>query len=157
MANMGAFHSGGTLGVGGGLILPVTLGIAFLQALIDSLTDGEIRVHLFVGATVPTPATVLADFVEADFTGYAAVDVVPTAPAENPEGWAQIDFPTAHFEASGGATPNTVTGFYLTDNTDALYLGGQRFDNSFIFDETGDYFDVDGSLQLLDASQVPAP
>lgn len=157
MPNMGSFHSGGSLGVAGGLILPVTLGLAYLEALIDSLPGGNVRVHLFVGATVPTPATVVADFVEADFDGYAAVDLVPTSPAVNPDGWAQADIPTAHFEASGGTTPNTVTGFYLTDTTDAVYLGGERFDNSFVFDETGDYFDLDTSLQLLDATQLPPP
>lgn len=157
MAQMGSFHSGGTLGVAGGLILPVTLGLAYLQALIDSLTDGEVRVHLFVGATIPTPNSDVGDFVEADFDGYAPLDLVPTAPAENPSGWAQADIPTAHFEASGGTTPNTVTGYYLTDNTDAIFLGAERFPDSFVFDEAGDYFDLDTSLQLLDASQIPPP
>lgn len=157
MPNMSSFHSGGPLGVAGGLVLPVTLGLAYLQALVDALTDGEVEVHLFVGATVPTPATVLGDYVEADFDGYAPIDLVPTTPAVNPEGWAQMDVPTAHFVATGGTTPNTVTGYYLTDNTNTIYLGGERFPNSFVVDETGDYIDLDTSFQLLDATQIPPP
>jgi len=150
MPQMLSFHAGR-------LVIPATQQIYLLQAMLDALPDGEARVHLFVGGTEPGVDSDVADFVEADFDGYAPIDQIPTPPAINPEGWAQSDVPTSTFTASGGTTPNLVTGFYVTDNTDAVYLGGGRFPAGLQIDEAGDYLTVDFSFQLPDPSQVLAP
>lgn len=155
MPSMLSFHSGGSQGVGAPAVMPTSLQIQYLQALVDALPDGEVNVHLFTGDTVPAVGTVLADFTEASFDGYAAVAVALTTPAVNPEGWAQADVPTAHFGCTGTGTPELVTGYYLTDNTDTNYIQGERFPAGVMMDENGDYIDVDTSLQLLDSSQVP--
>jgi len=156
LPQMFSFHSGGGDAVGGPMVTPQSAMLEYLQALIDSLPDGEVQVHLFTGDTDPGILTELADYAEADFDGYAAIDVVLTPPAVNPDGIGQADFPTAHFLASGATTPNLVTGFFLTANTGARYLGGQRFPAGVMIDEAGDYIDVDGSLQMMAASQVPS-
>lgn len=137
-----------------GAVTPTVAQITILQALIDALTTSEVRVHLYQTDTPPVVSSVLGDFTEADFDSYAPIDLVPNAPAINPEGWAQADLPQAHFESAGAVTPNVIYGYYLTDNTDALLLKAEQFDAPVTINEVGDYIDIQTNLQISDASQV---
>jgi len=108
------------------------------------------KMALFKNDIVPTPSNVLADFTEADFTGYAqqspvfgAVVIdengIPVAPA------------SSTFTASGSAITNTVYGMYLLDSTGAL-VGAARFDSPRGFANLGDFEIVTLLFGLTDAT-----
>jgi len=96
-------------------------------------TPNFAKLHLFKNDFVPTRASVLADFTEADFDGYAAVDL-PVASS----------FPAIQLDALGNLTqviPGTYTftgddpqtaaqsvyGYYVTDQAGAVLVGFHRF------------------------------
>lgn len=88
-------------------------------------------VHLFVNDFSPGKGSVLADFVEAGFNGYAGI-VLPAA------GWTaaylnalnDAERSTAAqvaFTASGVAIQESVRGYYLTNDPATVFLWGERF------------------------------
>jgi len=155
MAQLSQICAGGIVEVLG-VMVPVSSQLAILDAIIASLPGpGTVTVHLYANDVTPTPATVLADLTEANFTGYADVDVTPNAAGENPDGWGQVDIPEAHFEATGAAIPNNVFGYYLTDTTNLVLLAAGHFDVPVVFDETGDALNLVSNLQLRSDTQAP--
>jgi len=103
-----------------------------LEALIDSLPNGEVRVKLFAADIQPLNDITLAelDAAEADFGAYAAVDVVPGTVGEDSDHNAIAVLPAASFTADDDADPNQIYGYYLTTNDDASLLGAGRFDDA---------------------------
>jgi hypothetical protein len=76
------------------------------------------KLKLFVNALTVTPATPFASFVEASFTGYAAVDLAGqfTGPTKIQDGQFQITTPFYTFSCTGGAG-QTVYGWWIDDGT----------------------------------------
>jgi hypothetical protein len=74
-------------------------------------------VHLFKNNFTPDPGSVLADFTEATFTGYAAVQSIAKfgTPYKVIDGEYQTDSSAFNFACSGGSS-QTVYGWYLTWN-----------------------------------------
>ena len=92
-----------------------------------------VHVHLAKAPFTPAGTRVVADFVEADFAGYAPLDA-GVGPQQNfidpsngnrtvqlvepPGGW--------HWQASGvGNLPQTIYGYYVSDNADAVLFGSK--------------------------------
>jgi len=122
-----------------------------LEALIDSLPNGNVRVKLFAQDIVPLNDVTLAelDAAEADFTSYAAEDVVPAAVGTDGDGNAVALLPQAAFAAADDAAPNQVYGYYLTTDDDASLLGAGRFENAPIgILDNGDSITVTAALKV---------
>jgi hypothetical protein len=91
------------------------------------LIPGVVKVHLFQNDFNPTDQSLLTDFTEATYDGYAATSIsFPTGPFRRPDG---------SFAVAGGAggtmtgstTPNTIFGYYLTDFTGTQLIASRRF------------------------------
>lgn len=87
------------------------------------------KVHLFKNNATISHSTVLTDLTEANFSGYAAVNLSGGAVAASLDasGRAVISWDTVSWTKSG-ATGNTIYGYYLTDNADLL-SGVEKWDN----------------------------
>lgn len=108
------------------LVIPKS---ALLLFLADTVA-GELAaavVHLYKNDLVPTPNTILADLISADYSGYAT-KVLGTAgaPIINSDGAAQVVYPSQQWQHSSGATANTIYGAYVLDAGGAL-LYVERF------------------------------
>jgi len=82
------------------------------------------RIRLFKNNLTIDQNTVLADFTEADFSGYAEVSRNTwTTPATDSDGNAYTQCASAVFQHNGGVTANTIYGWYLIDGNGDLVLG----------------------------------
>lgn len=75
--------------------------------------------RLFKNNITPTPANLLADFVESTYLSYAGISLSGafTTPIKVIDGEYQTSAPTFTFSASAGATPENAYGFYIDDGT----------------------------------------
>lgn len=92
--------------------------IVALRHLLDItgslLAAGTTTIKLFQNDVEPTPDMVFADFTEADYTGYADIDVVAVPVAwDEANGDAALSFEGCHFQPTGSATTNTIYGYYM--------------------------------------------
>lgn len=83
---------------------------------------------LFQNNIVPSLNTHLADFVEADFTGYASVNVDTwSSPYLTPEGTWEISTPALIvFNQTDTIVTNTIYGYWM-ENSDGGLLMAERF------------------------------
>ena len=90
-----------------------------LITLIQSIITGMLttsKVHLYKAiVNPPGPNTVIGDFTEADFVGYAAKTAAFGAPYINAAGQAVTDSPLLTWIPTAATTPNTILGYYVTD------------------------------------------
>jgi len=104
-------------------------------------------VNLYTGATVPTGDSVVADYTDATFNGYAAASIAPLGPVNlTPEVVGLIDS-VLFIATTGGVIADTVTGYYLSDGATAYY-GGERFAAPVNFADVGDFLSLDCILPL---------
>lgn len=100
----------------------------FLKAAYDwqeTTLAGHWHVHLFANAHTVTDASVIGDFTESSFVGYAAAAPTWSTPA-NVAGVPTSTSATVTFTQTS-AWPSTSYGVYVTDSTNALLLGAANF------------------------------
>jgi hypothetical protein len=114
-----------------------------LWTLITRYASPELHYRLFVNNLLPTLDTVLADLVEATFTGYAMVVVFPGSFAAGSilSHQASLIAPAIGFP-NNDATPQSAYGYYITDETDTVLLGVALFDGAPLTKNPGDGFVV---------------
>lgn len=104
--------------------MPLVIPTDSLVVAIQGVSDGQLgggSIRLFTNDFVPGPNTVLADITEATFSGYAAVVTANWGqPFLNPQGFVEVDAPSAQFNHNGGAIVESVFGYYVTDAGGAL-------------------------------------
>lgn len=123
------------------VLYPNVSSIAIINLLRTDLID--CLVQLYKNDVVPTPGVILADLTEADFSGYAEIEVAALLAAYlDPEGGASAQIPTVQFQHNGGATANTVYGFMVTTAGGALRLVGY-FDAPIPMVASGDAIPLD--------------
>ncbi len=116
-----------------------------LQNLLAVITDrwlpfGTLKVHLFTNNIVPTPANVLADFVEptgVNLPGYAPIPIAQVGtPFIDLAGHAVQFWTDAVFQPSASPpAPLTIYGYFVVDHNGAgptVLLWSVRFDNPVI-------------------------
>lgn len=82
---------------------------------------GAMKVHLYQNNANPNTNQELADFHEADFTGYTSKTITAFgAPFVNDSGLAEIVGSNCQFQPSASGTPQAIYGYYVTDHLDAL-------------------------------------
>lgn len=84
------------------------------------------RIRLYKSNTDPVHTTVMSDFTECNYSGYASITLTAPSVAATPDGsgriiitWAQVTF------VKSGATGNDVYGYYV-DQGSSLLLWAER-------------------------------
>lgn len=97
--------------------------------LMDGVQQAHLELHLYQNNFTPVAGPMsLGDFVEADFSGYAAETLdagdwaVPSIVANH----AQTSQPTKQFTHDGGPTDNNIFGIYVTDQPPTVVLWAER-------------------------------
>ena len=110
-----------------------------LQLMIDYLrgtllNTANTYLRLFKNNFTPDPSNILSDFTEADFTGYAAVQVNSKfgSPYKVIDGEYQTDSSAFSYACSGGSS-QTLYGWYLTwfDGSTTWVLKSGKFGTPF--------------------------
>lgn len=86
------------------------------------------KLHLYSNNYVPTPDSVLADFTECIFTGYAAKTVTWSPAFYDQNGIAVSSGGALLFIQSAATVGDSAWGAYLTDTAGATLLGSARLD-----------------------------
>lgn len=100
--------------------------------------DGAV-VRLFKNDIEPHAGMLLADLTEADFSGYAASSEIVWGPAfTNSANEAVVVGDTKQFNHSGGATANTVYGYYVTNTAGTVLHFAERRNPVETMSKSGD-------------------
>jgi len=98
--------------------------------------SGGFAVHLFVNDITPVPATPLVSFTEASFGSYALVGRTygtttgPTLDGDDQQVRMGGDF----FEFNCTSAPETVYGWYLTDDASGEWLLADKYDTPHVLE-----------------------
>lgn len=126
---------------------------ALLNAMLTSLTArpaGALlttpSVVLYTAGPTPGPNSAVADFTEADFSGYAAEPVTPSAAVELGTNSQALVF-SALFVATTGSpfVGNVILGYLLTDAA-AAYYGGEQFPEPLSISQAGQFLQINGAF-----------
>lgn len=128
------------------IVIPSVGGVALLNLLTDAYTAWY---HLYTNPLTPNAASVLTDFVEASFGGYAPLRSV---------GWTDAlvvgDVPTAYadalvFACTVSGSPQSIYGYYVTQGkTGGLLWAQSRDAGPVVITNVGDSLDVLPTLSL---------
>lgn len=84
------------------------------------------KVHLFKTAVVPTPNSIVSDFVEADFTDYEEISITWDTPYINGSNQTVITGDTAVFSAGVSPSSQTIYGIFVTDSSGDNLIYAER-------------------------------
>jgi len=108
---------------------------------------GTFVLRLFKNNITPDVDTVLADFTEADFSGYTDVLLTMGAIVRDGDDNARSTGLLAQFLHSGGGTANDIYGWYLLGSGGAVCLFAERFsDAPRVMDGLGDEINITPAL-----------
>jgi len=116
------------------MIVNTTLGMRGLMIALANVPITNLPlIRLYVNDLDPTADMVLADFTEADYTGYSEVAVDTLGVAwDDAGGNARQEYEAALFQPTGTAVPNVIVGWYMVGGgvglpiTD-LVMAAERF------------------------------
>lgn len=112
-----------------------------------------LRLHLFKSNTTPTTSTVIGDFTEADFPGYAAVDIITWAAATVAAHVATIAAALRTFTRSTTGAVQNIYGYYVTNNANTILWWSERDPNAPIpLTNAGDSYTITPQLTDQDLS-----
>lgn len=111
--------------------------VLMLGTLVTELF-GTLTLRLFQNDITPDAETETADFDEADFPGYASIDLDDWSSAvEIPSGEAETVEQTRIFTATGSSPANDVYGYYVT-NGSGVTVWAERFAAMQVVNGSGD-------------------
>lgn len=120
-----SFSSGGTMP---DFVTPRPPRLDWAALIAASVPYATAEMHLYTNDITPSQDNVEADFVEADFGGYAAVGVTWDTPYI--DGLGKVHLPADNIVfVSTGAPDNSVYGYYLI-GAGGEFLGAARFDDA---------------------------
>jgi hypothetical protein len=86
------------------------------------------KIGLYKNDKVPGPNDALADYVPADFAGYALSSAITWLASNfNTKLQAEAVGDAKLWSPTSGATPNTIYGYFIVDTTGATLRGAERF------------------------------
>lgn len=100
----------------------------FLNHITNQGVDMVWTYRLYINDYTPTDTSILANFQEAGFPGYAGDSNIVWNPALQANGRAEIEAAAITFTCTGGGAAESVYGYYVTDTGGAL-LFAERFDD----------------------------
>jgi|SRR5579859_1115366 len=100
----------------------------------------ECKVHLFQNNHIPSPNDDITSYVEATFDGYAVApaDIQWGAVGVDNNGAPQVFGDLKVFTMSGSTTPNTIYGYYVTDEGGDMLYWAELFANPVNMATVGD-------------------
>jgi len=98
-----------------------------LLAVGAPLEPGTAELRLFQNDFVPNKDSVLADFTEATFDGYAAPTLTFANAYIGPDNTVKLTAPSELFVPTGSTTPNIIYGWYIVANGTDVF-SSNRFD-----------------------------
>lgn len=125
-----------------GLIVPDIAEPFLLSMIKNEATFAGIHLHLYKNNYTPVDATVLGDFTEANFDGYASEVPTFTIPAEVANKASMNDSSPRTFTHDGGAIANTVYGYYVTCDAGPVLMWAERFSAPVSMSALGDSLSV---------------
>lgn len=135
------------------------LPIAFLRSILNALVaTGEpldaVTIRLFSNDFQPDDTSVLADFTQCTFDGYAESGAIVWEPAySDVNGLAHVRGDLKVFNCTGGTTPETVYGWYAVTTT--TLKASQRFETPIPINAAGQAVLVLPSFELIPADSDP--
>lgn len=137
--------------------MPLVLADNGLSTILSELRTNwnatAIRIHLFKSNTTPTTSSVLGDFTEADFAGYAAQDLVTWAAPSVAAHVARMTAANRTFTRSTTGAAQNIYGYYVTDNSDTVLLWAERDGAApIILTNAGDSYTITPALSEQDLS-----
>lgn len=100
------------------------------------------KVGLIKAAVAPSKDTVLADVMEADFTGYAQKAVTAwTAVFDDLSGKPSVRTGSNHWQPTDAVSPNVIYGQILVDTAGTTLLGVEIFDTPVNLPDANEAFD----------------
>lgn len=138
------------------------MGQALMDAILNALDTNPaaallVTPKLRLYTAGPTPITrdsVVADFTEAGFDGYAEVAVVLSNPVTLPSGDGRGSLASGNFIMDGSADPQTVLGYYIVSDTNDFVLG-EAFETPVPMSAPGDFIALDVFFFTSNTVQVP--
>lgn len=121
----------------------------------------QAKIRLFKNNFTVSDTAALADFTEADFDGYGAINVADgstwTGPIIDPDGNLKSVSPTNYtfIENDPETTPNTVYGYYITDSTGVLLIAAQNFPAPLDFTLGGAQVTIELAMQMIFGGMLP--
>lgn len=88
------------------------------------------KVALFQSNTVPTPATVIGDYTQATYSGYALEAITWSAPTLADDGSVEVIGILGEFRPTSSVVQNTIYGLLLVDTTGLILYAAARFDDA---------------------------
>lgn len=140
--------------------MPVVITDTSSQAIANKVTDlaakkaGDLAgatFHLYTNDYEPTPQSVVGDFDEATFTGYASIAAVGwNATEQNPDGSVSTDTTNVMtWVGPGDATGQTIHGYYvLSAGAGTPYIYGVKFPEPVPLATPADVLALVGSFRL---------
>lgn len=133
-----------------GVVVNAELEAALNQRVTNLNTDSVLR--LFKNDIVPDPATVEGDFVEADYDGYAEVDLTGewSSAVQAQDGEYESETDSYLFNPPTMGSPNTIYGFFIVDSVGLVAC--ERFSTPIIMEVGGLNFRLRCVYKFLAAS-----
>lgn len=126
---------------------------AILSELRTNWNATAIRIHLFKSNTTPTTSSVLGDFTEADFAGYAALNLITWAAPSVTSHVGRMTAATRTFTRSTTGAAQSIYGYYVTDNSDTVLLWAERDGAApIVLTNAGDSYTITPALSEQDLS-----
>lgn len=96
----------------------------------NRLRATPVDILLFKNNFTPDIDTLIGDFVECDFSGYSLNTVAFGTISRDGDDNASSTTETARFQHDGGATSNSVYGWYMLDHFSGTLLRAERFSDA---------------------------
>lgn len=114
------------------------------------------NVHLMTNVPAITPDMAIGSLTEAAYTGYATVALPAVAGPVREDDAIQSVIATVNFVAPSPLTTTaTITGYYITDSTNAILYGAELFETPVPMVHPFDFLDLDIALPADLAVQLP--
>lgn len=123
------------------LVVPNASARECLGRIVNKNTPDDLKLRLFENNYTPVEASVVGDFTEATFSGYAAITLTGASWTLTTADPAVADYAQQTFTAS--AAGNSVYGYYVTNNAGTVLMWAERFtDGPYTITGNGDVVKV---------------
>ena len=97
------------------------------EDILDVIFATTLVLRLFKNNLTPTNASVLSDFTEADFTGYAAITLTGGSWTTTPGAPSIATYVAQTFTCSAAGAAQTIYGYYITRTSSGRVWVAERF------------------------------
>lgn len=127
--------------------------VIMLEAFVNKTAPQALNLKLFKNNHTPTAADDETDYTEADFTGYADVELTEATWSATPGTPSTIAYGTPEtFASSADQAAQSVYGWYLTQVTSGKLVAAERFSAAIPFQFDTDSLDVAVTITLADTT-----